>query len=222
MGGDGDATLSDAAYMAPELLAGRPASTKSDLYALCLILFEMFTGRRAYDAKTLGDLKQLHDTGTVATPSSIVRDLEPAIERVILRCLAKDPAQRPQSALTIAAALPGGDPLAAALAAGETPSPSMLAAAGETEAIAVWRGAAAVAFVVVAAVAIAWLAPRRSITGRVPLDKPPAVLADRAEQFFARSGAPIARPIPRSTSRSPTTTCAGSLTPIRTRAAGTP
>ena len=189
MGGDGDATLSGTPqYMAPELLAGRPASTKSDIYALGLILFEMFTGRRAYDAKTLGDLKQLHDTGTVTTPSSIVRDLDPAIERVIVRCLSKDPAQRPQSALTIAAALPGGDPLAAALAAGETPSPAMLAAAGETDAIAVWRGAAAVAFVVLAAVAIAALAPRRSIAGRVPLDKPPAVLADRAQQILRSLG----------------------------------
>ena len=139
---------------------------------------------RSYDAKTIGDLKQLHDTGTVTTPSSIVRDLDPAIERVILRCLSKDPAQRPASALTIAAALPGGDPLAAALAAGETPSPDMLAAAGETDAISVGRGVAAVAFVVLAAVAIAALSPRVSIAGRVPLDKPPAVLADRAQQIL--------------------------------------
>src|SRR5882672_12165886 len=78
-------------YMAPELLAGKPASVKSDIYALGLILFEIFTGKRARDAKTLGDLKQLHDTGTVTTPSSIVKDLDPAVERVILRCLEKDP-----------------------------------------------------------------------------------------------------------------------------------
>jgi len=175
-------------YMAPEQLAGRPASVKSDIYALGLVLFEIFTGRRAYDAKTLGDLKQLHDTGTVTTPSSIVRDLDPAIERVILRCLSKDPAQRPPSALTIAAALPGGDPLAAALAAGETPSPDVLAAAGETDAIPVGRGAAAVAFVVLAVVAIAALSPRASVVGRVPLDRPPAVLADRAQQVLRSLG----------------------------------
>ena len=104
------------------------------IYALGLVLFEIFTGRRAYDAKTLGDLKQLHDTGSVTTPSSVVRDLDPAVERVILRCLDKDPQKRPGSALAVAAALPGGDPLAAALAAGETPSPDMLVAAGESEA----------------------------------------------------------------------------------------
>jgi serine/threonine protein kinase len=122
-------------YMAPELLAGRPASTKSDIYALGLILFEIFTGRRAYDAKTLGDLKQLHETGTVTTPSSFVKGLDPVVERVILRCLEKNPERRPASALTVAAALPGGDPLAAALAAGETPSPELLVAAGEAEAL---------------------------------------------------------------------------------------
>src|SRR5206468_8462193 len=49
-------------YMAPEQLTGEPATIKTDLYALGLILFEVFTGRRAYDAKTLGDLKQLHES----------------------------------------------------------------------------------------------------------------------------------------------------------------
>src|SRR5690349_392366 len=82
-------------YMAPEQLSGQPASVRTDIYSLGLVLFEIFTGRRAYDAKTLGDLKQLHDTGTVTTPSSVVRDLDPMVERVILRCLDKDPQKRP-------------------------------------------------------------------------------------------------------------------------------
>jgi hypothetical protein len=175
-------------YMAPEQLAGTPASIRTDIYALGLILFEIFTGRRAYDAKSLGDLKQLHDTGTVTTPSSIVRDLDPAIERVILRCLARHPDQRPSSALTVAASLPGGDPLAAALAAGETPSPAMLVAAGESDALDVGRGLAAVAFVVLGVIVIAALSSRLSIAGLVPLDKPPAVLADRAQQVIASLG----------------------------------
>ena len=50
--------------------------------------------------------------------------LDPAVERAILRCLERDPADRPRSAYEVLAALPGGDPLAAALAAGETPSPA--------------------------------------------------------------------------------------------------
>ncbi len=127
-------------YMAPEQFAGGAASIKSDIYALGLILFEVFTGRRAQESKTLEDLKRFHQTGTHTTPSSIVRDLDPGVERVILRCLERDPERRPASALVVAAALPGGDPLAAALAAGETPSPDVLAAAGESEALGVGWG----------------------------------------------------------------------------------
>src|SRR5689334_20413800 len=63
-------------YMAPEQLTGHGASIKTDLYALGLILFEVFTGKRAYEATTIADLKVLHDTGTVTTLSTIVRDLD--------------------------------------------------------------------------------------------------------------------------------------------------
>src|SRR6185436_18864128 len=106
LGGDDDTVAGTPQYMAPEQLAGKPASTRSDIYALGLILFEIFTGKRAYEAKTIGELRQLVDTGTVTTPSSIVHDLDPAVERVILRCLEKDPQRRPASALTVAASLP--------------------------------------------------------------------------------------------------------------------
>jgi predicted Ser/Thr protein kinase len=188
-GGEADAAaVGTPQYMAPELLAGKPASIQSDIYALGLVLFEIFTGRRAHDAKTLGDLKAHHDTGTVTTPSSIVRDIDPAIERVILRCLAKDPEQRPASALTVAVALPGGDPLAAALAAGETPSPELLAAAGETDAWPIAKGLAAVAGVVIGLILCAGLAARTTIARLVTLDRPPAVLADRAEQILKTLG----------------------------------
>jgi hypothetical protein len=157
---------------------------------ICRARFDLlkFTGPRAYDAKTLGEVKQLHETATVTTPSSIVRDLDPAVERVILRCLEKDPDRRPSSALTVAAALPGGDPLAAALAAGETPSPDLLVAAGETEAFAV-RPALAMTLAFVAVLLLfAGLASRASIAGLVPMDKPRDVLADRVEQVISAIG----------------------------------
>ncbi len=123
------------AYMAPEQLAGREVTERSDIYALGLVLFELFTGKRVFEASSLQDLLRLHETDSVATPTSLIRDLDPAIERVILRCLERDPARRPSSALAVSAALPGGDQLAAALAAGETPSPEMVAAAGEQSAL---------------------------------------------------------------------------------------
>ncbi len=107
------------AYMSPEQKAGREVTTRSDLYSLGLVLYEMFTGKRR--------------TNTDTNPTDLVKDLDPTVERVILRCLEEDPKRRPSSALSVAMALPGGDPIAAALAAGETPSPEMVAASGEKE-----------------------------------------------------------------------------------------
>jgi predicted Ser/Thr protein kinase len=174
-------------YMAPELLVGKAASAKSDIYALGLILFEVFTGKRAYEAKTIGELKQLHDTGTVTTPSSLVHDLDPAVERVILRCLEKDSEKRPASALTVAAALPGADPLAAALAAGETPSPELLVAAGESVAMPVAPALAMLAgFFLVLVLALVVGSGGSVVSQRPPI--PRDALADRANQLLKRLG----------------------------------
>ncbi len=101
-------------YMAPELFAGDPASTsvQSDLYALGLVLYEMFTGRSTFQADrdlTWKDWAALHRSEPTS-PSELVRDLDPAIERVILSCLAKDPARRPASAKSVAAVLEGRRP----------------------------------------------------------------------------------------------------------------
>ena len=118
-------------YMAPEQLRGQDATVQSDIYALGLVLYELFTGRRAFTAPTLQELAEKQQSGQVTPPSAIVTGLDGTIERAILRCLDPDPARRPNSALLVSASLPGGDPLAAALAAGETPSPEMVAAAGK-------------------------------------------------------------------------------------------
>src|SRR5215472_16973114 len=107
------------AYMSPEQKAGKDVTIRSDLYSLGLVMYEMFTGKRRTDTQT--------------NPTEIVKDLDPAVERVILRCLEENSKRRPSSALNVAMALPGGDPIAAALAAGETPSPEMVAASREKE-----------------------------------------------------------------------------------------
>jgi serine/threonine-protein kinase len=119
------------AYMAPEQLLGREVTARSDIFALGLVIYELFTGRRAFTATTVAELVSQHQSLSITPPSSVVSAIDPAIERAILRCLAAEPERRPASALAVAAALPGGDPLAAALEAGETPSPEMVAAAGE-------------------------------------------------------------------------------------------
>ena len=103
------------AYMAPEQLAGGEVTPRSDIYALGLVLYELFTGQRALDAANMAELIAKREQADITPPTAIVRDLDPGIERVIMRCLEPDPARRPASALAVAAALPGGDPLAAAL-----------------------------------------------------------------------------------------------------------
>jgi len=137
------------AYMAPEQLAGHEATVRSDVYSLGLVFYEIFTGKRAFDAATLADLVKQRNEKPLSQPSTWVKDLDPAVERVIMRCLDADPANRPANALAVAAALPGGDPLAAALAAGETPSPQMVAAAGEKEGIAPKIAVAGLATVII-------------------------------------------------------------------------
>ena len=176
------------AYMAPEQLAGAEVTPRSDVYSLGLVLYEMFTGRRALDGRNVAELIAKREQEGVTHPSDIVRDLDPAIDRAIMRCLDPDPARRPSSALAVAAALPGGDPLAAALAAGETPSPEMVAAAGTTSAL---RPTGAILGLITALGGLLlWvaLADGVLVTSLVPMPKPPVLLVDRARQILADLG----------------------------------
>jgi tRNA A-37 threonylcarbamoyl transferase component Bud32 len=177
-------------YMAPEQLAGGEVTARSDIYAVGLVLYEIFTGQRALDARNLAELIRRREQAEIVPPSSLVRDLAPEIDDAIMRCLAPDPQARPSSALMVAAALPGGDPLAAALAAGETPSPEAVAAAGETASLAPVAGLALVAFVLAGLVAIAFASDRALLVGRIPLDLSADVLEDRARQVLVRAGVP--------------------------------
>ena len=156
------------AYMAPEQRAGQEVTARSDIYALGVVLHEIFTGKRPSD--------------------STHPDMTPEVDRVIRRCLADDPAKRPASALQVAASLPGGDPLAAALAAGETPSPEMVAAAGETEGLPPIVAWALLAGVIAAVAAAILLGAQALLYRRVPLEQPPEALAERARDILRSAG----------------------------------
>jgi serine/threonine-protein kinase len=176
------------AYMAPEQLAGKGASVRSDIYSLGLVLYELYTGRKAFEGASFQELKRKHSEEPPASPSSVTPQLDPIVERVILRCLEKDPARRPASVAQVAAALPGGDPLAAAVAAGETPSPEMVAAAGEEGALAAPRAWALFGGTLAVVVAILLLAPFSTDLGVAPLPKSSDALYDRAREIAQRFG----------------------------------
>ncbi len=176
------------AYMAPEQLAGQEVSVRSDIYSLGLLLYELFTAKRAYEVESTDSLKRMLEGSTPTSPSSFVEDIDPVVERIILRCLEKDPRQRPSSALLVAAALPGGDPLAAALAAGETPSPEMVANAGEVGGMRPALAIACVVAIIAGTFVLVPLSRMQSVARLVSMPKPPAALADRAAVILTRLG----------------------------------
>ncbi len=175
------------AYMAPEQLAGKGVSEQSDIFSLGLILYGMFTGKRAFGAGNAANPLRMHDSAP-SRPSTLVGDIDPLAERIILRCLERDPAQRPRTALDVARALPGGDPLAAALAAGETPSPEMVAAAGGEGAIEArhaWMLLGGFALILTAIFAVS---PYSRDLNYAPIDKTPEMLAERASTIVQKAG----------------------------------
>jgi protein kinase-like protein/zinc ribbon protein len=177
------------AYMAPEQLTGKDVSVRSDIYSFGLVLYEIFTGKQAFDAKsTAGVMRQRQESSTPSAPSAIVEDVNPAIERVILHCLEIDPNDRPPSTLAVAAALPGGDPLAAALAAGETPSPELLAAAGASIGINPIHALACLIVVLAAIVLIAAMNDYGGFSAIYKLPRAPEQLAVKSREIAARLG----------------------------------
>jgi tRNA A-37 threonylcarbamoyl transferase component Bud32 len=169
------------AYMAPEQIAGREVSARSDIYSLGLVLYEMVSGRRAFE----------HRRDPTATPpaiETIIRDVDPAIAKIIGRCLELDPRDRPAAALAVAAELPGGNPLAQALAAGITPSPQIVAASREAEAISIRAAGLNLSFIVAGLIATMLLGSRSGILHFAPFPQSPEVLLQRAREIVESFG----------------------------------
>ena len=175
-------------YMAPEQQDGREVTTRTDVYALGLVLYEMFTGKRALAVDGAFRGGGTPHVAPPASPSTHIPDLDPAIERVILRCLERDPARRPPSANAVAAALPGGNLLAAAIAAGETPSPDLVAAAGEAGTLSPAVGALCFAGVLLGLIVLAPLTRDINLIGMSRIELSSQALTERAHTVLRNLG----------------------------------
>jgi eukaryotic-like serine/threonine-protein kinase len=91
-------TLGTPPYMSPEQCQGSDIDGRSDIYSLGVVLYEVFTGMLPFQVRTISDAVYKHVNTPPPSPRQFVADLAPAIEQVILRCLAKAPADRYQRA----------------------------------------------------------------------------------------------------------------------------
>jgi serine/threonine-protein kinase len=170
-------------YMAPEQISGGKITSRTDVYAAGLVMYELFSGRQAFPLTKALDQHR----PTPVRLTKIIDGFDPAIERVVNRCLNPNPEARP-SAPEVASGLPGGDPLRAAIEAGETPSPETVAASGGSV---VMSTAASVGLFVAVLLGIALsasLGRYANWLNAVHGGKPPEALAERARELITRFG----------------------------------
>jgi hypothetical protein len=96
-------------YMAPEQVAGKPVDYRTDIYSLGLILYEMFTGTPAFQADNPVAVALKHMQEEAVPPHQIDPAIPAYIERTILKCLLKEPANRFQSIAQLEQALNGSE-----------------------------------------------------------------------------------------------------------------
>ncbi len=122
------AVLGTPSYMSPEQGQGTQVDARSDIYSLGVMLFEMLVGRVPYRADTPVAVMLKHVMDPIPVPRSLNPNIPPELERITMKALAKDPANRFQTAGEFAAALRHAD-LTAGAAAPIVVAATMVAAA---------------------------------------------------------------------------------------------
>jgi len=107
---DGDATepgtvMGTAGYMSPEQVRGRNVDHRTDIFAFGAILYEMLTGKRAFQKTTSAETMSAILNEEPPPVSQVAANVSPALQRTVHRCLEKSPEQRFQSASDLAFAL---------------------------------------------------------------------------------------------------------------------
>ena len=163
-------------YMAPEQLEGEQADARTDIFAFGAVLYEMATGKRAFEGKSKASLIASIMTAQPSPITAMQPMAPPAFDRVVRTCLAKEPDQRWQSAHDIAAQLHW-------IAEESRP---VAARRRKSEAIA-WLLLAVVA--IAAAAVVSWERSRRPgvRTMRFAVDPPP----NAAFNFAGRDAGPV-------------------------------
>jgi eukaryotic-like serine/threonine-protein kinase len=104
--------LGTAAYLSPEQAAGEEVTAAADVYSLGAVLYELLTGRTPYTFETLAELAYRQSHESIAPIGELAPDVPTAVEDLVMRCLARNPAYRPASAAEVARALAAADPSA--------------------------------------------------------------------------------------------------------------
>src|SRR5580658_4478595 len=100
-----DRVLGTPAYLSPEQIEGRRQDGRSDLFSLGIVLYEMITGVRPFLGNSLGEVCAQILTANPIPPSKLNPSVPAALDRIIARCLAKNPEERYQSGNDLARAL---------------------------------------------------------------------------------------------------------------------
>lgn len=90
-----------AEYLSPEQAAGKPVTSRSDLYSLGAVLYTLLTGKPPFEGSSLVDLLHKHRYAQFTPPRRLVPEIPHELDEIICNLLDKDPATRPASALVL-------------------------------------------------------------------------------------------------------------------------